>query len=120
MTKSELEEKTKALLGDSPERAIIAECIYKGEAFRSFSITISDSKEDGFDIPYAPYTELDKNEDLIALLERRKGPEYSEKVRSLLVLIAEILEEEGLEFTKDDIESLVRLDKPVIMVSRRK
>ena len=43
-----------------------------------------------------------------------------ESVRELLHTIAEILEGEDLDFTDEDIEALVRLDKPVIMVSKRR
>ena len=113
-------EKIKALLGEGPERAIIAECIYKSDDFRSFSITISDSKDDGFDVPYASFSEHDRAEDLISLLEKRRSEEYMESVRELLHTIAEILEGEDLDFTEEDIEALVRLDKPVIMVSKRR
>lgn len=120
MTKVEIDEKIKSLLGDAPERAIIAECVYKGEAFRAFSITVSDSKDDGIDIPYAPFTELDKTEQFITLLQRRRSSELSDAVRTLLLTIKESLAKVGLDFKDEDIESLVGLEKPVIMVSRSK
>ena len=41
-------------------------------------------------------------------------------MRELLHTIAEIREGEELDFTDEDIEALVRLDKPVIMVSKRR
>lgn len=120
MSNEEIDIKIKELLGDSPERAIIAECIYKGQDYRSFSITVSDSKEDGFEIPYAPFTAEDENEDLITLLERRRGDEYSENVRNLLLVLKDSLNRLSLDFKDEDIEALVTLEKPVIMVSRRK
>lgn len=120
MTKEEMIDAVSKLLGSTPERAILADCVYKGEAFRSFSITVSDSKDDGFEIPYATFSDSERNEDFMSLLKTRKSPEMEEKVSALLFDIREALDALGLDFTEEDMKSLIRLEKPVIMVSRRR
>ena len=49
-----------------------------------------------------------------------KSPEMEEKVSALLFDIREALDALGLDFTEEDMKSLIRLEKPVIMVSRRR
>ena len=120
MTKEEMIDAVSKLLGSTPERAILADCVYKGEAFRSLSITVSDSKDDGFEIPYATFSDSERNEDFMSLLKTRKSPEMEEKVSALLLEIREALDALGLDFTEEDMKSLIRLEKPVIMVSRRR
>ena len=56
----------------------------------------------------------------IDLMSFRRSSELSDAVRTLLLTIKESLSKVGLDFKDEDIESLVGLEKPVIMVSRSK
>ncbi len=119
MTRAEINEKLNALLGTESERAIIADSLYKWGPSRSYSLMISDSKEDGFSIPYEEYTEKDKSKEFAFLLKKRKESACMDKVRKLLRDLKDELHSLGLELRDDDLESLVKLEKPVIMVQKK-
>lgn len=119
MEKEEIVKAIESYLDPSFERLIVAECVYKSLEFRSFSISVSDGKEDDVEIPYSVLDESEKD-DLIELLKKRRTDGMKEEVKRALLAIKDELLKFDVEISDDDINSFVELEKPVLLLSRRK
>ncbi len=111
--------KIKNMLGDKPERCIIADCAYKYGSFCGFSFSISDTKGGYISISYS---NLDANgyEGLAERLSARKSEPLKTEAAGVLSDIVSIVRELGLVLKDEEVSGLVDLTHPVLLANASK
>ncbi|HIV98606.1 MAG TPA: hypothetical protein IAB12_02355 [Candidatus Ornithospirochaeta avicola] len=105
-------------LAENTDRLVISDDIYKSDEFKSYSLRISDTRENSFSLFYS---DADiKEKDLIDILSERRSPYMLSLVEILVRDINEVLALENIALTEEEEKELVSLNKPVIMVTKKK
>lgn len=105
-------------LAENTDRLVISDDIYKSDEFKSYSLRISDTRENSFSLFYSDADIKDK--DLIAILSERRSPYMLSLVEILIRDINEVLASENIALAEEEEKDLVSLNKPVIMVTKKK
>ncbi len=105
-------------LAENTDRLVISDDIYKSDEFKSYSLRISDTRENSFSLFYSDADIKDK--DLIDILSERRSPYMLSLVEILIRDINEVLASENIALDEEEEKDLVSLNKPVIMVTKKK
>lgn len=105
-------------LAENTDRLVISDDIYKSDEFKSYSLRISDTRENSFSLFYSDADIKDK--DLIDILSERRSPYMLSLVEILVRDINEVLASENIALDEEEEKDLVSLNKPVIMVTKKK
>lgn len=105
-------------LAENTDRLVISDDIYKSDEFKSYSLRISDTRENSFSLFYSDADIKDK--DLIDILSERRSPYMLSLVEILIRDINEVLASENIALAEEEEKDLVSLNKPVIMVTKKK
>lgn len=105
-------------LAENTDRLVISDDIYKSDEFKSYSLRISDTRENSFSLFYSDADIKDK--DLIDILSERRSPYMLSLVEILIRDINEVLVSENIALDEEEEKDLVSLNKPVIMVTKKK
>lgn len=111
--------KIRNMLGDKPERCIIADCVYKYGSFCGFSFSISDTKGSYISIPYSKL-DAGSYQELAERLSARKSEPLKTEASKVLSEIVSIVRALGLILKDEEVEGLKELTHPVLLANAAK